>query len=448
MIGNQGKIERKLFVNFSIEDFVPKDHIFRKIDKVMDFSWIREEVEHLYCADNGRPSIDPEVALRLMVGGFFEGVVHDRKLCRKAASDLALRWFARLDIDAEVPDHSTFSRLRQRWGEETFKRVFERVLEECVERGFVNTETVHVDSTLVRANVSWSKVVKKHVGEVVIKNQVDEPEPPSKAGSEKVCLSDPDASLATSSTVKTPEPSYKHHTAVDANGFVVSSEVTTGSVHEGHMLLKQVDDIEDRTGEEVVTVTADKGYASAANYANLEEMNIEPLIPPRGVKVEEFKYDGYNEILICRKGKRFGWKRETEKGLQFRLKAAKCRDCEHYETCFRGRKERYVLIRWGHCADIRQRRKREKGWDADAKALYGRHRNLVEGVQGEMKNEHGMRRSVRQGLWNMRIQAWLTSAVINLKRLAKGVFGSFFDQIHFLMRLIRPKLRPLFNLTA
>jgi transposase len=114
MIGKQDRKQRHLFIAGDIDQFIPEDHILRRVDRILDLTWLREEVRESYCEDNGRPGIDPEAAVRLMLAGFFHGVVHDRKLMREAQVNLALRWFAGYSLEEKLPDHSSLSRIRQR----------------------------------------------------------------------------------------------------------------------------------------------------------------------------------------------------------------------------------------------------------------------------------------------------------------------------------------------
>ena len=120
MLGTQKRWQEDLFVTGPLSSLIPDDHILRQVDKVLDLSWLRKEVADLYCTNNGRPSIDPESALRLMLAGFFQGVVHDRKLMREAQVNLAIRWFAGYRLDEKLPDHSSLTKIRQRWGTERF----------------------------------------------------------------------------------------------------------------------------------------------------------------------------------------------------------------------------------------------------------------------------------------------------------------------------------------
>jgi len=107
MIGKKKSSQPTLFIPGSIEDFIPSDHILKRVDRVLDLSWLRAEVADFYCEDNGRPGIDPETAARLMLAGFFHGIVHDRKLMREAQVNIAIRWFAGYTLEDKLPDHSS-----------------------------------------------------------------------------------------------------------------------------------------------------------------------------------------------------------------------------------------------------------------------------------------------------------------------------------------------------
>ena len=128
MLGRKERGQLELFITGSLRDLVPDDHVLVRIDRLLDLSWLRAEVAGLYCADNGRPGIDPEVAVRLMLAGFLLGIVHDRRLMRGEARpatgsrggpnqvNLAIRWFIGYALHEALPDHSSLTRIRQRWG--------------------------------------------------------------------------------------------------------------------------------------------------------------------------------------------------------------------------------------------------------------------------------------------------------------------------------------------
>ena len=121
MLGKKDRGQPELFVAGSLRELLPDDHILVRVDHVLDLSWLRAEVAELYSADNGRPGIDPEVAVRLMLAGFLLGIVHDRRLMREAQVNLAIRWFIGYALHEPLPDHSSLTRIRQRWGAERFR---------------------------------------------------------------------------------------------------------------------------------------------------------------------------------------------------------------------------------------------------------------------------------------------------------------------------------------
>jgi hypothetical protein len=234
------------------------------------------------------------------------------------------------------------------------------------------------------------------------------------------------------------EPFFKQHGAVDDQcGIIVDIDVTTGQVNEGKQLADQLERIEANTGQKPDTATADKGYAHGANYKHLEQQQIEAIIPPQTSKAQSscipscrFKYDAKNQIVTCPAKQKLTYRGTSEKGDTYRAASQDCQQCPLRQRCFsKDARCRTILIVPGYEALLRARRKHVQG-DERRKALYTRHRWRVEGVHGEAKTQHGLRRAARRGLWNVAIQAYLTAVVINLKRLAAVL-------LHFL-RLAAP----------
>lgn len=440
MLGRRDRGQRELFIAGSLDELIPEDYILKKVDGVLDLSWLRAEMEPLYCADNGRPGIDPEAAVRLMLAGFFHGIVHDRKLMREANMHLGIRWFAGFALHETLPDHSSLTRLRQRWGADRFRRIFERTVADCMRAGLVSGQTVHVDSTLIRADVSWESLVEVHAEKVLSENETTEEadadakprrgRPVSRTSQpKKRSTTDPDATLTTSSKEFRMQPSYKQHTAVDDKaGVVVDAEVTTGEQSEGAQLLDQLGRVEQVLGQKPSTITADGGYAHARNYQELEKRSIDAIIPvklsPRNtshIPASRFKYDARHDVVRCPAGKHLHRSSQSEQGWTYRARTKDCRDCPLRAQCFGTKaKVRTILIVPGHEALVRARRRHLRRDESD-RNIYRRHRWLVEGRHGEAKIIHGLARAIRRGLANVRIQAYLTAAVMNLKRLARAL---------------------------
>ena len=170
MLGAKERRQLEFFVCGSLRDLVPDDHILARVDRVLDLGWLREEVAELYATEAGRPGIDPEAALRLMLAGFLLGIVHDRRLVREAQVNLAIRWFAGYGLHERLPDHSSLTRIRQRWGPERFQRIFQRTVMACVAAGIAKGEVVHADASLIRADVAWESLAVRHVEAVSAAN--------------------------------------------------------------------------------------------------------------------------------------------------------------------------------------------------------------------------------------------------------------------------------------
>jgi transposase len=120
--------------NLSLEELVPKDKFYRRLDAMLDLSFVRDLVEDCY-ASSGRPSVDPVVFFRLQLVMFFENIRSERQLMEVAADRLSIRWFLGYDLDEPLPDHSSLTRIRERYGLEIFKRFFEEIVEMCLEAG-------------------------------------------------------------------------------------------------------------------------------------------------------------------------------------------------------------------------------------------------------------------------------------------------------------------------
>lgn len=449
MLGKRPREQEDLFVAGSLRDLIPDDHILKRVDRILDLSWLHDLVSGCYCQDNGRPSIDPESALRLMLAGFFEGIVQDRRLMRRAQTDLAFRWFAGYRLDEALPDRSSLTRVRQRWGEALFHAVFKRTVAQCMQVGLVNTDTVHIDATLIRADVSWDSITTRHVDDVLDANREendvpDDEMPPegtrgrpsvATAKPKKFSSTDPDATMATSCQQYHLEPTYKQHTAVeDSNGIIVDVAVTTGEASEGKHLLEQLDRVEATIERPVKTVTCDAGYAHGTNYAALEARNIDAVIPPQNTTARKkgtqhipsrrFKYDACKDRVKCPAGKTLHRTQTRTAGnaVIYRTRACDCQTCPLRPRCISpNAKVRTIRIGEGFAALLRARRRKEKGWDESTRQTYSRHRWRVEGVHGRAKTHHGLRRAAQRGLANVRIQAYLTAAVMNLKSLVQGL---------------------------
>ncbi len=170
MMGTKERNFRPLPKDVSLEDLVPEDNFYRRLQEKLDLSFVRELVEDRYAA-SGRPSVDPEVFFRLQLVMFYEGIRSERELMRIVSDRLSVRWYVGYDLFEPLPDHSSLTRIRDRFGLSVFREFFERIVQLCVEAGLVWGEELYFDATKVDANASLDSIaprfyVEEHLGEV------------------------------------------------------------------------------------------------------------------------------------------------------------------------------------------------------------------------------------------------------------------------------------------
>lgn len=158
----------------SLDSLVPKSHFYRHVERTLDLGFVRELVRDTY-AGIGRPSIDPVVFFKLQLILFFEGLRSERQLMRVVSDRLSLRWYLGYDLTEVPPDHSSLTRLRERYGVEVFRRFFEAVVEQCITAGLVWGRELYIDSTDVAANASIDSlqprfVIEAHLGRLFDEN--------------------------------------------------------------------------------------------------------------------------------------------------------------------------------------------------------------------------------------------------------------------------------------
>lgn len=417
------------------EEMVPADHLLRKIEAVVDLSWVEEATAHLYHAELGRPGWHPEVILRLFLVRHLLNIPSYRALMRQAQSDLAIRWFIGCPPSEKVPDHSSISRTLERWGLELFLTLFQRALQQCVEAGLVDGSVLHFDGTLMRADVSWQSLFR----EVVEGKPEPEPEPeggkpgkrqPGRPAKKKLgkkkSKTDPDCSMATSRKDQPLQPCYKHHLATDDQaGVVVAVVTTTGETSEGTVFEELLEQAEANTGVVPDAATADTGYASAKNYGLLEAQGTKGVIPlPRERRSKKlpksrFKVSRRKQRAKCPAGRAMKARQAKDGTVIYRGQG--CRECGLNQRCLPdSATARTITVGPNDEAWVRAQRKYRLGWDDEYRELYNRHRTVAEGVNGQLKEQHQLRRARWRGLWKAKVQAYLAATVVNLKTLAEA----------------------------
>jgi transposase len=194
MMGIQAEPAR-LFYNFCLDDHVPADHILRRIDRFLDLASARSALKPFY-STMGRPSIDPDLMMRMLIVGYCMGIRSERRLCEEVHLNLAYRWFCKLGLDGKVPDHSTFSHNRHgRFRDsDILRHLFETVLQRCIAEGLVGGEGFAVDASLIAADANKQRSL------------------PRTDGSQKAPMGRQAAPLGNTSRSWTMQPSGRHQT--------------------------------------------------------------------------------------------------------------------------------------------------------------------------------------------------------------------------------------------
>lgn len=382
-----------------LEEYVPSDHRLKRLQRVLDLSFVHEAVRERYCQNNGRGSIDPEVIIRLFLLQAIEGIGEVRELMRQVQVNLAYRWFIGYELDEKLPDHSTLSKALDRFGDEVFNELFRRSIAQCRKSGLLAGKVLHVDATTIRADLD--------------KNKVNQPE--SGDGDARYGRF-PDGTL---------QPGYKQQTVVDGeHRVVVGLEVFPANRPEGVDAVGIVDTVREEVGLCPEVVCADGAYASGANRAAFEERGLRLVSPPPQAKtytgdeyytVEDFAYDEIKDQFVCPAGACLrSVSTEKQRGRKlYQAKRSVCRQCPRRSKCTPG-KYRTVKVTAHHAALMRLRADSK---NEDFQQLYRSRAPGIEGVFAEAKQRHGLRRAWRRGLSKMRIQCLLIAAVINFKRL-------------------------------
>ena len=293
MMGSQTGSQDRLFYSFNLEDHIPQNHLLRNVDRCLDLSELRQHLADYY-SHTGRPSIDPELMIRMLVIGYSYGIRSERRLCEEVHLNLAYRWFCRLGLEDAVPDHSTFSKNRHgRFREsETFRWLFDEVVRRCMAEGLVKGEGFAVDASLIAANASHQHSVP--VGESIdwtnpaistravheYLEGLDE-EGLAAVVPRKTSLSDPH-SRWTAATGGIAFFAYSTNYLIDtAHGVILDVEATpavrTAEVESTKVMIDRVEARFDLTPERLIGDTA-YGTAPMLGWM-VEEKNIEPHVP-------------------------------------------------------------------------------------------------------------------------------------------------------------------------
>lgn len=433
--GNREQIEI-----FSIEEFVPADHLLRKIERAVDFTHIYDIVEDLYCSDNGRPSIDPVVIFKMVLIQHLYAIPSLRRTVEEIKMNVAYRWFLGYLMNEPIPHFSTISyNFKHRYTEITIEEIFYWVLGEINNAGYLSPEAVFVDGTHIKANANLKKAVKKAVPQAAKtyekqlmeeinedrsehdKKPFDEIKPPKEKEISQ-STTDPESGVFHKGEHKKCF-AYTAQTGCDKNGYVMEVTVNPGNVHDSTAF----DELYDRLTEknpDIKEVVADAGYKTPWISKRILDDGRIPVLPYKRpmskkgfFKPYEYVYDKYYDCVICPENQVLSYATTNRDGYrEFRSKRYICKNCPSRYICTENEKFEKTVIKhiWFDyletVEDIRHTPKYQK--------LYERRKETIERVFADAKEKYAMRYTPYRGLTQVTNWVRLKFAAMNLKKFA------------------------------
>lgn len=439
---------RKEAVITDIEALVPKDHLLRKVDKIMDYEWLYERLEPYYCHDNGRPGTDPVVLIKMVLIQHLFGIPSLRQTYREILVNLAYRWFLGYGLLDEIPHFATVSyAFCKRFPEELTSEIFEHILNKALNNRMVDPSTIFIDGTHIKASANKKKYQKEQVAktakvyaeqlreevnaerEKLGKKPIEEDENDNHGASgggtteKAVSTTDPDAGMFVKGEHER-QFAYEVHTACDKRGFILGMEVTAGNIHDSIAWDGVYDQVTAKF-EEVTFVVMDAGYKTPWIAKKTLEDGRVPIMPYSRYKGDkarykpwEYTYNPASDTFQCPRGGELRHTTTDKEGKRtYRSTPANCKNCPCKNKCGSNEKGQKVLTThiWQEYLDLVEAiRKTEKG-----KRIYAQRKETIERVFADAKEKHAMRYTHHRGLAAVTRWVRLKYAAMNLKKLAK-----------------------------
>lgn len=453
--------KREQVLMFCMDDMVPQNHMLRLIDKAIDWNFIYELVEEKYCPDNGRPSMDPVMLIKIPFIQYLYGIKSMRQTIREIEVNVAYRWFLGLDMLDPVPHFSTFGKNYTRRFKDTdlFEQIFSKILEDCMKYKLVDTEQIFMDSTHVKAYAN-SKKMRKRVahkqalwyeeelqkeiakdrelhGKKPLKDKSNhqppmaggggssqedlEKEIPEGVKTQKCSTSDPESGWFRKGEHKHVF-AYAVETACDKHGWILGYTVHPGNEHDSRTFPFLYEKMKRFKPDMIV---ADAGYKTPAIAHRLLEDGIQPLFPYKRpmtkdgfFKKYEYAYDEYYDCYICPGNEILTYSTTNRDGYrEYKSCGLLCSSCPHLHQCTESKDHVKMVTR--HVWEEYMEKAEDIRYTIGNKEIYQLRKETIERIFGTAKEQHGFRYTLYRGKARMEMKAGLTFACMNLKKLAK-----------------------------
>lgn len=440
----------------TIEQLVPQDHLLRKIDKYIDFSFINEICRPYYSKDNGRPAVEPEILFKMLFIGYLYGIRSERRLLEEVNVNIAYRWFLGYGLTDKLPDASVIwqNRRRRYRHSDVPQQIFDEIVRQAIEAGLVSGKTLYSDSTHLKANANKNKFEnitvevspkayfkeldkavaedrKKH-GKKPLEKKDDDDSSTGGGGS----VSEPKTKEIKSSTTD-PESGFMHrdgkpkgffyldHRTVDSKANIITDVfVTPGNVNDVEPYIDRLKAQIEKFGFEVESVGADAGYNTVYICKDLCEMGIKAALGKRrGVHQKgkygksKFKYLKDWDVYICPEHCYLEYRTTNREGYrEYRAIENRCMNCLRREECLASKQKVKMLYRhiWEDYKDAQH----EFTLSEAGKEIYSKRKETIERSFADSKELHGLRYCHMRGLAGVKEQCLLTAAAQNIKKIS------------------------------
>ena len=447
MLSKKENIQNE-FILKTMEELVPEDSLFRKIDKYIDFSFIYDEVKHLYCEDNGRPSIDPVVLFKLVFIQTLDGLKSMRKTCDKIKVDAEYRWFLGIPFGYDTPHYSTFSQnyIRRFKGTDIFEKIFVNIVEQAIKYNLVKGETFFTDSTHKKANANKNKFheeiqqvaherkewLEQEINEERKKQGKKEFEFKEDRKEKKVKVSDTDnESGYYHRDNKEKGFMYLDHRTVDSKAnIIVDCYITKGNVHDSVPFIDRAEYIKQKYGFDIKEWALDSGYDTLDIKKYFEDNNIFGVIGYRSygqgkttIRKYRFKYNKEGDYYVCPEtGVILPYTGRIDRnGYKYYSDKINCKNCPEIEGCCKS--QGYRVIR-RHIKEELNENARERRLSERGKELYKLRKEKIERSFADSKQNHGYRYAMYKGIEKNQNYTWLICAAQNMKNIVNKITKS------------------------
>jgi transposase len=437
----QGKAE---FV--TIEELVPAGHLLRKIDSVIDFTFINELCRAYYSPDNGRPAIEPEILFKMLFVGYLFGIRSERRIVAEVQVNVAYRWFLGYGLTDRVPDASViWQNRRRRWGgTDLVQRIFDEIVRQAIAAGLVGGEVLYSDSTHLKANANKRKFTEAEVAASTAHymedldaavdadrashdrkplKRTDDP-PQDRMRRVKQSTTDPDSGFMH----RDGKPKgffYLDHRTVDAHAAIVTDVfVTPGNAFDTEPYIERLTTQIAKFGFDVRAVGLDAGYNTTGVCRKLAELGIEGAMGRRrGCQAKGrwgkswFAFDRDADLYRCPAGHELVYVTTDRAGYRhYRADKDLCEGCAHAGVCLPPKQAVKTIYR--HIWEDDKDRCAAFTRTDEGRAIYGRRKETVERSFADAKELHGLRYARMRGISRVLEQCLLTAAAQNMKKMA------------------------------